>query len=329
MSENEVIADNNVVNDDDLDAFAANLFGERKAADPAAKLEVEQDKVDDTDVGDTDSQKTDDADEDDELDAELPEKVETPKKRTFQDRIDELVKQREDEKRAGDAKLVELEKAFEAKLAALNPSKPVQKAAEPQPDTVNEDGTAKYALGEFDPLYIRDLTRYTLEAERSQAAIRDQEQRQVQEQESQKAALFNSWNEKLVPAKEKYPDLMEKGEVLLNGFNNLDRGYADYLTTILMSMDYGPDVLNYLANNQDEAVKIVNSGAQKATLALGRIEAKFAEAEQTKQLAKPKISKAPPPPSAVARGTGGGNQSVAADTDDLDAFESTFFRKRK
>ena len=94
-------------------------------------------------------------------------------------------------------------------------------------------------------------------------------------------------------------------------------------------MDHGPDVLYYLSNHPEEAHAIVNSGAQKATLALGRIEARFVEAEATKVLAKPKITKAPPPPTATARGTGGGGRSVSPDTDDLDAFASEFFARKR
>ena len=96
-------------------------------------------------------------------------------------------------------------------------------------------------------------------------------------------------------------------------------------------MDKGPDVLYYLASNPEEARQIVNSGAQKATLALGRIEAKFLEVESKKSSAKPKVSKAPtpPPPNARARGANGAFISVQPDTDDLDAFEAAFFDKKK
>lgn len=128
-----------------------------------------------------------------------------------------------------------------------------------------------------------------------------------------------------------YPDFQEKGQALLNGFNHLEPSYAQYLSTVLMSMDKGPDVLYYLSNNPAEATSIVNSGAQKATLALGRIEAKFLEAEAAKVLQKPKTSKAPNPvpPQARTRGSNGAFISVAPDTDDLDAFSQEFFVKKK
>ena len=84
-----------------------------------------------------------------------------------------------------------------------------------------------------------------------------------------------------------------------------------------------------MSNHPDEARTIVSSGAQRATLALGRIEAKFLDADAEKQLAKPKVSKAPPPPAERARGTNGAFITVAGDTEDLDEFSQEFFRKKK
>ncbi len=325
MSVTEVTTEVQVVDTDNLDDFATNFFGEKKVAEPAKASEQEQDPPE-TEVTEvqTDAELTDE----DEAEAEAA-IAEAPKKSKVQERIDELVKQREDAKREANAEIAKLRKEFEDKLEALKPVQPTVKTAEPTPDSVNEDGTAKYPLGEFDPLYIRDLTRFTLAEERTQAEIRAQEQRQANEQEAAQAALQTSWNEKLVVAKEKYPDLTTKGQELLDSFNDLPQDYAGYLATVMMSMDYGPDVLNYLSHNPDEARKIVNSGAQKATLALGRIEAKFAEVEAQKVIAKPIVSKAPPPPAASARGTGGGAKTIEPDTDDLDAFTDMFFSKDK
>lgn len=322
MSETQVTTEASVEVIDDLDAFSTDFFGQNKVESEPASPEVEQEKPDDVKV--ENEAQTDEP----ELDDEVPEE-ETPKPRkTFQDRINELVKQREDEKRASEAKLAELEKKWEAQLAALNPQATKKETAEPSPLDQNADGTDKYPLGEFDPAYVKDLTRYTLEQERTQMKIKEEQERQQQEQERAQQTLVASWNEKLAPAKERYPDLQEKGQELIDGFTGLDPNYAQYLTNLLMSMDAGPDVLYYLANNRDEAVKIVNSGAQKATLALGRIEAKFIEAEQQKQAAKPRVSKAPAPAPVQARGTGGGQVSIEPDTDDLDAFTKEFFRKK-
>jgi hypothetical protein len=322
MSETTTATEAQVEIVDDLDAFAADFFGQKEAETPPASGEVEQDQEVEAKVEDTEAQET-------EIDPEETEEAPAPKKKTVQDRIDELVRQREEAKREAAAEVQRLREEFEQKLAALQPKAPEVKTGEPSPTDTNEDGTPKYDLGEFDPQYIRDLTRYTLEQERNQAAQQAEEEgRKRQEVEAQQA-LVNDWNEKLRVATTEYPDLVEKGQTLLNGFSNLDQGYAQYLSTVLMSMEKGPDVLYYLSNHPEEAVKIVNSGAQKATLALGRIEAKFLEADAQKQLAKPKVTQAPAPPPVRARGTNGAFISVAPDTDDLNAFEKEFFKPRR
>lgn len=328
MSENEVETVT-----EDLDAFTNEFYGRNPDPEPESPTseeepegEVEQEEVAEVE---TDSQEED---PDSEVEVEPVEPQANKPKPTVQDRINELVKQREDAKRDGDAKLEALRQEFEAKLAALVPKVEVKaEAGEPTPDDTNEDGTAKYELGEFDPQYIRDLTRYTLTQERNQAAAQAAEEAQATKEREAQDALVGSWNEKVTAATTQYPDFMEKGQALLGGFDGLDPSYAQYLSTVLMSMDKGPDVLYYLSNNPAEAVTIVNSGAQKATLALGRIEAKFLEADATKVLQKPKVSKAPSPVPANARsrGSNGAFVSVAPDTDDLDAFTKEFFVKKK
>jgi hypothetical protein len=325
MSETEVTTEGQVDISDDLDTFTADFFGQKPAESTPTKVEVEQEQDSDAPEDGTEAQPTT-ADPNDDPEAEYKEAP--PKKKTVQDRIDELVKQREDAKREADARIDALQKDFEAKLAALQPKPQAKANAEPSPLDLNEDGTAKYELGEFDPQYIRDLTRHTLETERVQAQKRDEEARQQRAQQEAQQALTATWNGKLEAAKAEYPDLVEKAKPLLDGFNNLDSAYAGYLSTVLMSMDKGPDVLYYLSNHPDEARQIVNSGAQKATLALGRIEAKFLEADAQKQVAKPKVSRAPEPPNVRARGTNGAYVSVAPDTDDLDAFTAEFFRRK-
>jgi hypothetical protein len=325
MSGVEVSTEGQIEISDDLDAFANDFFGEKPNASPPAKVEAEQDDEHDDGAAAADAPETNEPDED--LTAEYVEP--TPKKKTVQDRIDEVVRQREDTKRELERKLQEQRVEFEAKLAALAPTKAPTADAEPNPEALNEDGSPKYTLGEFDPAFIRDLTRHTLNTERAQAAQRSEQERQIEENRVRAEALQSSWNTKLEAAKQTYPDLQEKAQPLLDSFGGLNQDYAGYLATVLQSMDHGPDVLYYLSTNPDEARAIVNSGAQKATLALGRIEAKFIEDAAQKTLAKPRVSKAPPPPTASARGTGGGGNSIAPDTDDLDAFASVFFAPNK
>lgn len=317
----------------DLDTFAAELFGQKEAAPVETNTEVVEDTDEESDAqnedthvdaADTSAPDDDDVSEEEEK-AEEPPK---PKKNRFQERIDEVVgKQREAERKAE-----ELERRLTEALQKLekNPE-PTPKKEEvkgPKATDLNEDGTEKYPLGEFDPTYIRDLMRYTLDEETKIRQENAKKEEEARAREEAQAELQASWNEKLVPAKERYPDFVEKGEQLLGTFEGIDEAYGNYLTTTIMDMEYGPDVFYYLANNVDEAQKIVQSGAKKATIALGRLEAKFAAAEEEKQRARPKVSQAAPPPEHLNKGTSVARPSIRGDEPNLDDFAAAFFKKR-
>jgi hypothetical protein len=311
-------------NTDDLDAFTADFFGEKKADSEQAKPTAEQDEPEEKTPEDVEAQKDADNEADEaELTEEIPDK---PKRKTVQDRIDEVVRQREELRRENAAELQKLRDEVAALKKPAGEQVTSQEATEPSPEALDKDGNPIYALGEFDPQYIRDLTRFTLDQERAKVQAETAESQRVADQQKVQQELQSSWNERVTSATEEYPDFVEKGQELLNGFNNLDPNYAGYLSNVLMNMDKGPDVLYYLSNHPEEAAAIVNSGAQKATLALGRIESRFLQSEQ--DAPKPKITKAPNPPAVRARGTNGAYTGVAPDTDDLDAFSAEYFRKK-
>lgn len=349
--------DNNPVETEEqnLDDFSADFFGQKEADPPTEATEgvnQEDDETEDdasleqdTHVDDEDDdalapdERDEDANEKDEEDQDEPEdsNAPKPKKNRFQERIDQLVRDREEERRerlALQAKLEELinkQNEPEPKKEAPKVDTPTadqQQDEGPQPGDLNEDGSEKYPLGEFDPAYIRDMAKHVINAEREAMKREQEQQEQIRREQEAAQALQEQWNQKLEPAKERYPDFMEKGEQLAVAFDGIDQAYGDYLTSTIMEMEHGPDVLYYLANNLDEAKAIVNSGARKATVALGRLEAKFADASEERKQARPKVSKAPEPPSRLNKGTSAVKPSVKGDEDDLESFEQVFFKKR-
>lgn len=315
---------------DDLDTFSEELFGQSSTKEAPAS--APEDKVDDEDTDALEPTHVEDTNEKEPVDEDASEdeeeeiSAEPPKKKNrVQERIDEVVgKQREAERKAEalQAKLDEL-------LAKNTPPTPEPKADEsgPTPTDLNEDGTEKYSLGEFDPEYIRDLVRFENQRDRAQYEAKAKQAAEQLEIQNMKAELSAQWEEKLGPAKERYPDFEEAGQDFVNAFSDLDQAYGDYLASTIMSMEYGTDVLYYLSQNKDEARKIVNSGATKATIALGRIESKFATAEAEKTIARPRVSAAPPPPP-QNKGNNAAVVEVPDDTDDLDAFTAKLFKKR-
>ena len=318
---------------DDLDAFTALLNGKatEKVEKPQDAATSEDETVDTEDTleedtlapeGDEDNSKT----EDDAPDGEDVPK-EKPKSR-FQERIDELTgKAKEQERRANDleAKLNLAIEKLNAKSEEKTPPKvETKKFAGPTPDDVDEDGKDKYPLGEYDPAYVRDLAEFTVEqkyaAKEAEIAIKQEKAKR----EADEKALETEWDNKLTASTEKYPDLKEKRMELVDAFEGVDPDYAEYIAKTIMQLDNGPDVLYYLASNVDEARTIIASGALKATVALGRIEAQFLNQEKQQQK---KVSKAPAPPAAVNKGRMV-SKDIPDDTDDLDAFAQKLFNSK-
>ncbi len=328
--------DNIAAVEDDLDLFSAELFGQTPAdPEPASSEDVEDDDPVNTDAPTEDTHGDGDEDPDDtETDESDPDPEPAPepakKKNRFQERIDELVGDKRETERRLDAALKALEQFTKKDEPEPARQVPVEDITGPNPDDTLEDGTDKYPLGELDPNYIRDLTKHVLAEERAKIKAADEAEKSQAVEDQARAELQSSWNEKLGPAKERYPDLEERGAPFLEQLGSkIDAAYGEYLTTVLMGLDNGPDVLNYLVNNPDRAVEIVGSGYTRATLALGAIDSKFTDAEQEKKSAKPIVSKAPTPPPHVNKGAAVSMPDVPDDTDDLDAFERKLFPNRK
>jgi hypothetical protein len=324
----------------DLDDFATELFGGSKEAPDNAKSEEESETDEDVSNAPKDddthseaseeeahSEDNDDlATEEDENDDDTDESNDDegkPKKTRFQKRIDELTAKAREAERDKEAATA----AYEARIAALeaklgqddkteDKSQKSDELVEPTPTDKTENGDDKYPLGEYDPQYMKDMAKYTFdrefaarEAARQQSEQESSQKEAAKRQEAEKQALQETWNEKLAPAQERYPDFEEKGQELVSAFDSIDASYGEYLSTALMALDNGPDVLYYLASNPEEAQAIVESGPMKATVAMGRIDSMFGEqGGKTNKTPPRKVSKAPAPPprnkgSSVAKGS--------------------------
>lgn len=316
-----------IENTDDLDAFSDAFHGiekpvvvveEKEEAAPVAEEEV-------VDVDDLEPVVDDDTVAE-EVDSEEEEEVAPPKpkKNSFQERIDQLSEKARLERERADAleaRLAKLEAPVEDKAV-----KPVA-TGEPTPDDVGEDGVAKYPLGEFDPQYAKDLIRFTLDAQLNEQKAEQKRHAELLEFEKAEEKRLAEWNEKLAPAQERYPDYTEKAQGLLETFGGLDEQYGDYLTTTIMQMEFGPDVLYYLSNNLELAKDIVDSGPVGATIALGRLESRYLNAEEEKEK-RIRVSNAPPPPPSN-KGSAVSVPEVPGDTEDLDAFTDLLFKKSR
>ena len=338
------VNDSNVDITDDLNKFSEEFFqkpnhAEAKAAkaekvkeEPEAEPE-EAEAEDESEVEDTGDDENDTpANDDDDEDSEKP--VEEPKKKrnTAKERINELTAEKREAQRERDA----LRREFEALKAAVEkgPTKEEPKGLReqlpsnaPHPDTKGEDGEPLYELGEFDPKYIRDLTRFTITEENK--TFKEAADKEAREQaiETSRKELADAWVTKLDKAEESLPDIRENLKDMVDVFADIEPVYGEYLASTVMSSEFGPEIMYYLSQNIGEARKIVASGPAAATLALGRLEAKFVRTSSSEQAAisDTKVSKAPPPPTGKTKGSGG-KFAVRGDTDNLDAFSKEFFK---
>ena len=307
-------------NTDDLDSFTNLLEGraEVKTEEKVETVKVEDSEDDeDTNLQNDDNDNDSDGDDDDGVEDKVEDK---PKKvNRFQERINELTAKAKEAERAYDA--LKAEKAKEQTEPTKQTTQAVQDD-EPDYNALNPDGSDKYPLGQYDPMYARDLARYSIAKEWSvlkEQEAAEQNQRSI---EASRAELQNQWVEKLTPITEQHEDFLDKTMQLESAFDGLDPNYIDYLVQTIKSLDHGPEVLYYFANNLDEAQKFVKMGALSATLALGEINAMFKG--QTRK-PDPKVSQAPPPPQ-VNKGSKT-RTSFRGDTDDLDDFDKVFFKK--
>lgn len=296
--------------------------------------EYEEEEVVETEDTEEEEEDEEDSTEDDSEDEGDSEEGSRKKPNRFQKRIDDLVSQREQEKREKQelqAKLNELLEQEDKAKDAPAKQETATDSGEPDPDALDENGLPVYPLGNMDAQYVRDLAKYTVQTEQARIAQEQEEQRHQREMEKQRAEIQQNWDSRLDTAKEEYTDFDERGVQLMEVVNQFDTKYADYLATMIMDLDNGPDVLYHLASNLDEAKEILQKGPQKATLALGHLDGKVSEtrgAKKTKAKAK-RVSKAPRPPSSTNKGSTQSMPRVSADTDDLAAYERQYVKRSR
>lgn len=323
---------------DNLDDFENEFFG--KKTDHSEKNKVEE-PVEETPDDDTVATEHEDEPEDPVEPKEDPEEEPTEektgkKKSRFQERIDDLTAKHKEQERVATDLAAKLNEAIQKLNEQAEKSKPAPDLVEiddgePNPDELLPDGALKYELGELDPQYRRDYAKYlkeltikTIREETEAAKVEEAKKVKAHEIEEARTALTTEWSGRLEAAKEQYPDMEVGNETLQEAFSAIDVGYGEYLASTIMSMEHGPEVLHYLGQNLEEAQRIVASGPAKATIALGRLEAKFLKDEEAP---KTRTSSAPTPPP-TTRGSAT-RTAVSGDTDDLELFEKAFFNNKK
>jgi hypothetical protein len=326
MSDNETI----VETPDDLSEFEDLFYGRATPKEEVEEIEEVEDETEDEESEVDDAEATDeevdeaDPDESDE-DEDEDEKPRRRNRKPAKERIREQTATIKNLERELET-LRRIKELEEKSTPEVSEQKQVEEAKAPDPDAKDDKGESLYPLGEFDPAYIRALTRFTIDQETARAEKILEEKRQQTEANQAREKQQEAWIDRLEKAEQELPDVREKIATLDVLFVDIDKGYGQYLVDIVQSLDNGPAILHYLADNPKEAKSIVNSGATSATLSLGRLDAQLAAEKQRKDKVT-KVSQAAEPPKRTPRGSGG-KFTVPDDTDDLDAFADKFFKKK-
>ena len=335
----------NLVDMDNLDKFEETLFQKDSTGEPGKVVKEKAEPVkepseetgDDSPATEDDTEAPDETgDEDlseDEGDEEDVSEEPAPKKgkKSAQERINEITaRARESERREAEylRRLQELESRSTTEVKAQPAPVPHREqlpADAPKPDAVDEKGEPLYVLGEFDPNYISDLTKFTIASETAKLRQQDQQNAYAQQIDAAKQNLMTNWAERVQAVEADLPDIRENISTLTEAFANLDPAYGEYLAATIMENNAGPEIMHYLSQNIGEAQQIVASGPRAATIAIGRLEQRLSKDDTNEAKGDEKrVSNASPPPASGSRGRGA-RTSVRPDTDDLDAFEKILF----
>lgn len=206
--------------------------------------------------------------EGDKPEVKAPEKVTTEKdpeserkaSRSYERRIDRVVRQREQERIAREA--------AEAKLAeALAKQAPTTDPDEPRADQFTDIEKFKEAVAAH--------------AVKKAEAAREAKQREESQRQEQ-TRLTEAWDEIAERGTEKYPDFHEKVG---------DLKPTTPWAVAIMESENGHDVAMHLANNPKEAERIIGLHPRQQFLEIGKLSAKLAAAPAPVRTP----SKAPPP----------------------------------
>jgi hypothetical protein len=184
-----------LVDMDDLDSFENEFFQRKpKEAEPEEVTENEDDALATSEDTEAEEAGEPTEDEDSELEEEAPEEEPKPKaksKKSAKERIDEITAEKYDLKRQLDEALRKLESRSTEEVKPKEPEsvREMLPADAPSPDAEDADGEPLYPLGEFDPKFIRDLTRFTIKQEAE--ALRVQQSRKQKSSVSRKPKKYS------------------------------------------------------------------------------------------------------------------------------------------
>lgn len=248
---------------------------------------------------------------------------EQPKKKSAQERINELTRARREAERRAEA--AERENADLKRRTQEPPPKKEEETPKKEPvEEVDPDAPDpdKFQYGELDPRYIKALASHEANKRFAELRADDERTRQTRELEERQEAAREQFDVMIDRGSKVHEDFYEK---VVIGAEKGVWPLSVELGELALASEVGNDVLYHLASNPKEADKVFRSSPVEQARYFGRMEAQFS-AGQTAAPGKdtgkpaPKLPKAPAPID-TARGAGG-QSNATADTEDFAAFEA-------
>jgi hypothetical protein len=268
MAEAEVLKEaSSVVTSDNAATFYAERLGLADEVEPTEAESVKKDSEPAQDLEQSEPVAEEDAKKQD------PEKS----KEKLNKRFDKVSKRAQE----AEAKAADLERRLKEYEARVNPEQQAQKpVAEGKPQASQFNDAFEYAEA---------LAEWSAENALKQ---RDAEEASRKAKEAQEKVL-QSWNEKIAKAKADLPDfdaMVQSSSVVV----------SDEIRDSILESDVGPQLLYFLASDEDFAKKLTEMPTVKALREIGKLEAKFEAKEEKPPKAEKKkeivsSSKAPEP----------------------------------
>lgn len=209
-----------------------------------------------------------------------------------QKRIDELTRQREDERRARERAeerteraLALLEKAMKGQSADVAPSDEADPEPK-EPDVAGYTDQSKY--NEDYKGYLRNLARWEGRQEVRKSEAKRTEETQKREREEGSKRTLEGYKERAVKARDKYQDY----DAVVN---NRDLPITADMSRAIVQSEYGPDVAYFLGTNPEEAQRISRLSPEGQIMELGYLTAQFRQAAKSETTAQVRPSSAPKP----------------------------------
>lgn len=200
------------------------------------------------------------------------------------------------------------EKQEPQKAQDINP----KKSEEPNPDDYETNAE-----------FIRAYTKWEIANEKAAIARENQEAKLKADYQAREKAF----GAKVDEYKSKNPSYEQD----LNDFleDHGDIAFSPALNDCILSSDLGPAVIHELLKNPENFLRINSLGANQAMREFGKIEARIESSLEKSKNPSPKLTKAPPPISAVGKGTATVQKALSDPTISFAEYEAQRIKQLK